>query len=225
MMKILLLEDDRDIGKVVENALVAEQLAVEWTQSGQDALSRLSVSNYDLLILDWNVPDLSGMDVCTQFRSRGGKTLILMLTGKDQLNDKVTALDGGADDYLTKPFHTKELLARVRALLRRDGTKIVTKAITVGDISLDAETHSVTRAGVDIPLLPREFALLELFLRYPGVVFSQEAIFKRVWSSEDESSTETVRTHVKNLRKKLEATGQPAPIETLHKVGYRLTKP
>lgn len=224
MAKILLLEDDPEVGSSVEHALLAERYTVEWTTSGQDALSRARVSEYDLLILDWNVADLTGVDVCSQFRADGGKTPILMLTGKNLVSEKVTALDAGADDYLTKPFHINELTARVRALIRRAGGALQADVLRVGDLTLDPQTFSVTRGGRDISLIPKEFAVLELFMRYPGIVFSQDAIFRRLWKSDEDTSSDIVRTHIKNLRKKLETTGEPAPIQTVHGVGYKLQK-
>lgn len=224
MAKILLLEDDEDVGSSVAHTLEAERYTVEWTKSGQDALSRARVSDYDLLILDWSVPDLSGVDVCCQFRADGGKTAILMLTGRHLVSEKVTALDAGADDYLTKPFHMNELAARVRALVRRAGGELQAAVLAVGDLTLDPKTFSVTRNGQDISLIPKEFAVLELFMRYPGIVFSQDAIFRRLWKSDEDTSSDIVRTHIKNLRKKLEKTGEPAPIQTVHGVGYKLQK-
>lgn len=224
MSKILLLEDDQTVGKAVADALMAERYTVEWVENGQEALDRVRMMEYDLLILDWSVPEVTGVDVCAKFREEGGKTLVLMLTGKHLVSEKITALDAGADDYITKPFHIDELTARVRALLRRSGADFTPASLTVGDLSIDPQSFTVVRDGHTIQLIPKEFAILELFMRYPGVVFSQEAIFRRIWKADEDSSVDIVRTHIKNMRKKLEASGQPAPIQTIHGVGYKLSK-
>lgn len=225
MAKILLLEDDAKVADAVESALHSERHTVERTESGEDALTRATVSDFDLLILDWQVPDLSGVDVCQRFREDGGTAPVLMLTGKHLVSEKVTALDSGADDYLTKPFNINELMARVRALLRRRTGGYETGQLTVGNLSLDVKTFTVTMNGNNISLIPKEFAILELLMTYPGVVFSHEAIFRRLWKSDEATSPEIVRTHLKNLRKKMEASGAGSPIETVHGVGYKLVKP
>lgn len=225
MAKILLLEDDSKVADAVESALHSERHTVERTENGQDALTRATVSDYDLLILDWQVPDLSGVEVCQKFRAEGGTTPVLILTGKHLVSEKVTALDSGADDYLTKPFNISELMARVRALLRRRGGGYDTGHLVVGGLSLDAKSFTVLCEGHNVTLIPKEFAILELLMSYPGVVFSHEAIFRRLWKSDEATSPEIVRTHLKNLRKKIEASGAKSPIETVHGVGYKIVKP
>ncbi len=225
MAKILFLEDDDKVADAVESALHSERHTVERTASGEDALTRATVSDYDLIILDWTVPDVSGVDVCQRFRAEGGTTPVLMLTGKHLISEKVTALDAGADDYLTKPFNIQEFMARVRALLRRRGSGYDTGQLVVGELKLDVKTFTVTCGGQNVSLIPKEFAILELLMTYPGVVFSHEAIFRRLWKSDEATSPEIVRTHLKNLRKKIEAVGAISPIETVHGVGYKLLKP
>jgi DNA-binding response OmpR family regulator len=219
MAKILLVEDDRDLANLVVNILNVERHTVEAVTDGPEALGRLKMFKYELVILDWMLPGLSGMDICTEFRARGGNTPILMLTTKSLPEEKERALDSGADDYLTKPFHHKELTARIRALLRRPQT-VSAKVLQIGDVVLDPKTMKVFKNAEEIHLLPKEFSLLELFLRYPNQVFSGDALLDRVWASESSASVDTVRTYIKTLRKKIDAKDGTSLIRTVHGVGY-----
>jgi DNA-binding response OmpR family regulator len=221
MAKILLVEDDRDLANLVVNILNVERHTVEAVTDGPEALGRLKMFKYELIILDWMLPGLSGMDICTEFRARGGNTPILMLTSKSLPEEKERALDGGADDYLTKPFHHKELTARIRALLRRPQA-VSAKVLQIGDVLLDPKTMKVFKKDEEIHLLPKEFSLLELFLRYPNQVFSGDALLDRVWASESAASVDTVRTYIKTLRKKIDSKGSASLIRTVHGVGYCL---
>jgi DNA-binding response OmpR family regulator len=221
MAKILLVEDDRDLANLVVNILSVERHTVEAVTDGSEALGRLKMFKYELVILDWMLPGLSGMDICTEFRARGGNTPILMLTNKSLPEEKERALDGGADDYLTKPFHHKELTARIRALLRRPQA-VSAKVLQIGDVVLDPKTMKVFKNEEEIHLLPKEFSLLELFLRYPNQVFSGDALLDRVWASESSASVDTVRTYIKTLRKKIDSKEGTSLIRTVHGVGYCL---
>jgi Response regulators consisting of a CheY-like receiver domain and a winged-helix DNA-binding domain len=219
--KILLVEDDQGLAKLVRNWLSLEHHTVEHVEDGDEALHRLKINEYDLIILDWSLPKLTGLDVLQQFRGLGGNTPVIMLTGKDSISDKELGFDTGADDYLTKPFHGKELTARIKALLRRPAN-LVSDVLKVGDIVLERADFRVTRNGQDIRLLPKEFALLEFFMRYPNKVFSAEALLERVWVSESEATVDAVTSCIKRLRKKLEVDGGKSPISTVHGVGYKL---
>jgi len=221
MAKILLVEDDRDLANLVVNILNVERHTVEAVTDGPEALGRLKMFKYELVILDWMLPGLSGMDICTEFRARGGNTPILMLTNKSLPEEKERALDGGADDYLTKPFHHKELTARIRALLRRPQA-VSAKVLQIGNVVLDPKTMKVFKNAEEIHLLPKEFSLLELFLRYPNQVFSGDALLDRVWASESSASVDTVRTYIKTLRKKIDSKDGASLIRTVHGVGYCL---
>jgi DNA-binding response OmpR family regulator len=220
--KILLVEDDASLAKLVRNWLSIEHHVVETVDDGNEGLLRLKVSAYDLIILDWNLPGKSGVDIIKEFRATGGQTPVMMLTGKDKISDKEEGFDAGADDYLTKPFHGKELTARTKALLRRPG-HIAGDVLRVGELVLERNNFSVTFHGVEVKLVPKEFALLEFLMRYPNNVFSAEALLERVWISESEATVEAVTTCIKRLRKKLEAGDSPCPITTVHGVGYKLT--
>jgi len=221
MAKILLVEDDQSLAKLVRNWLSLEHHVVETVEDGEEALHRLKVSEYDLVILDWTLPKLTGVEVLKEHRRMGGQTPVLMLTGKDKISDKEEGFDAGADDYLTKPFHGKELTARIKALLRRPAL-LVKDLLRVGDLSLEKQNFSVHRGDNEIRLLPKEFALLEFLMRHPNQVFSAEALLERVWVSESESTVEAVTTCIKRLRRKLESDGSSSPIVTVHGVGYKL---
>ena len=224
MAKILLVEDDLEMCEVVSDWLTDEHYTVDVVNTGTDAVERLRFDKYDVLIFDWQLPDLTGIEVCKRFRSKGGKTPVLMLTGKSEIVDKETGLDAGADDYLTKPFHPRELSARVRALLRRSG-EVKQNVLNCGDIELDPQGFKVTKAGQEVALLPKEFALLEFFLRHPNQVFSPEALLDRVWSAESEASPDTIRVHITKLRGKIDKEGQQSIIKTIHRQGYKLETP
>jgi DNA-binding response OmpR family regulator len=167
------------------------------------------------------LPELSGIELCRQYRSRGGTAPVLMLTGKGTISDKESGFDAGADDYLTKPFHMKELSMRLRALLRR-ATAFTGDVLRVKDIELEPSNHRATRNGADLNLLPKEFALLEFLMRHPNQVFSAEALLSRVWASETDTTVDAVSTCIKRLRKKIDSEDQPSLIRTVHGVGYKL---
>jgi DNA-binding response OmpR family regulator len=222
MAKILIVEDEPDLAEPVRAYLTHEHHLVEVVDDGLEALERLRFYKYDLIILDWMLPGMHGVEVCKNFRQSGGTTPILMLTSRKQTNDKITGLDAGADDYLTKPFDVQEISARVRALLRRPQA-VTSNVLTARNIILETSTFRVTRDGTEISLLPKEFALLEFFMRHPNQVFSAEALLDRVWSSESEASPETIRTYIKRLRQKIDIKGEKnSIIATVHGVGYKL---
>lgn len=221
MAKILIVEDDLGLSKMVRDWLVFEKHQVEEVADGTEALEKLRFYEYDLVILDWMLPGISGVQILREFRNTRGSTPVLMLTGKDTIIDKETGLDAGADDYLTKPFHMKELSARTRALLRRP-RDIVTDTIKVGDLLLDRGKHKILKNNVEVKLLPKEFALIDFLMRHPNQVFSVDALLNRVWESESDATADAVTTCVKRIRKKLDSEGKPSIIRTVHGVGYRL---
>ncbi|HEY9777413.1 MAG TPA: response regulator transcription factor [Planktothrix sp.] len=222
MAKILVVEDDGQLSAVVRDWLShKEKHAVDVVETGAEALSRLQTVTYDAVILDLRLPDMSGLDVCRQFRAAGGQLPIIMLTGKSKLHEKTEGLDSGADDYLTKPFHPEELAARLRALLRRQ-SPVATKQYRIGSLMLEPNSLTVSKDGNRLSLPPKEFALLEFFMRHPDQVFSPEALMERVWPSDSDASPDTVRVHIKHLRSKIDTEGQPSMIRTLHRQGYKL---
>ena len=221
MAKILLVEDDEGLARRLKVLLSHERHSVDVLDNGEDALQQLGVTTYDAIILDWKLPGLSGIDVCKEFRERGGVTPVMILTGKSAISEKTAGLDSGADDYVTKPVNTAELYARIRALLRRN-VGFASKMLKAGDLTLEPDSHIVTRSGVEIELSPKEFQLLEFFMRHPNTVFSADALLDRVWRTDSEQSSHTVRTHMQRLRGKIDLQGQPSVIQTVAGVGYKL---
>jgi two-component system, OmpR family, manganese sensing response regulator len=221
MPKILLVEDNQEQSAFIEELLKGERYLVDIVEDGQAALLQLKCSEYDLVILDWQLPKLSGVEVCRQYRANGGMAPIIMLTGKMTDADKETGLDAGSDDYLTKPFSMKELLARIRAHLRRASFQKET-VLDMHGIKLDAGNFNVTKDGEEVTLLPKEFALLEFFMRNPDRVFSSDALIRRIWDTDSESSTNALRSALRRLRQKLGEDGENSIIENIHGVGYRM---
>lgn len=222
MAKILLLEDDRDVSATVADCLRANHV-VEQAYTFQDAKDRLSISVFELLILDWNLPDGDGVELLKEFRSKGGAAPVIMLTAKSDVDDKVTGFECGADDYIAKPFHLKELMARINAVLKRP-QQIADSVLSVRDLTLEPKSRIVKRAGTEVKLLPKEFALLEFLLRNTNAVFSATELLDRVWPSDSEVAPDTVTTTVKRMRKKIDRDGEPSIVETVFGVGYKINK-
>jgi len=221
MAKILLVEDDQNLAFLLQMQLEHEKQMVDVVHSGLDALQNLKDHTYDLVIMDWMLPDLSGIDVISKFRNIGGRTPILMLTAKGAPEDMAHGLDAGADDYLVKPFHPTELGARVRALIRRPAA-FAGRLLQIQDLELDTITNRVVRADKEIELTAKEFSLLELLMRHPNQSFSLEQILDRLWNTDSSASIDTVRTHMKTLRKKLGDSEDNSIIRTKRGLGYRI---
>jgi DNA-binding response OmpR family regulator len=220
--KILLIEDDRDLSAAIVLSLNAEKHTVDCAYRGDDGLDMLGRSQYDLIVLDLHLPGLDGMELLRQYRARRGSTPIVILTGKDHINDKEAGLDAGADDYLTKPFSTRELSARVRAVLRRPA-QVMPNVLRVNDVELDTIKSTVTRGGAEVKLQPRDFALLEFFLKHPEQTFSIEALLEKVWNFDRGATADGLRTAVSRIRKALDSDdAQHSIIENIPKRGYRL---
>jgi DNA-binding response OmpR family regulator len=224
MAKILVVEDEDELAEVICEWLGDEQHTVDRVSDGTEAAERLRFYTYDIVVLDWNLPGLPGIEVCRSFRKQGGAAPVLMLTGKAEIENKEEGLDAGADDYLTKPFHPRELTARIRALLRRPH-EVASALLKAADIELDTQKMRVLKGGKEVHLLKREFCLLEFLMRHPNQVFSSEALLERVWSSESDSSPDTVRVHITKLRNKIDTEGAPSLIRTFHRQGYAFEPP
>jgi DNA-binding response OmpR family regulator len=221
-MRILLVEDDERITKALAEALMDHHYVVDVVHDGQMGWEFAESAAYDVIILDVMLPRLNGIQFCQRLRQRGNTTPVLMLTAKDTSADKVLGLDVGADDYVIKPFDLQELLARVRALLRR-GNSALPPVLEWGSLRLDPNNCEVTYSEKLLSLTPKEYGLLELFLRNPGRVLSREVILDHLWSFEDIPGDDTVKTHIKRLRQKLKIVGVPSTlIETVYGLGYRL---
>lgn len=221
-MRILIVEDDEFIAKALYSILSNQNYAVEIATDGQAAKELVEAFDYDLLLLDVIIPKLDGISLCKQLRHSGYQMPILLLTGRDSSHDKAIGLDAGADDYVVKPFDAEELVARIRALLRRGGTTVL-PTLEKGGLRLDPTSFEVTYQTRPVQLTPKEYALLELFLRNSRRVFSCSAILDHLWSFDETPGEDAVRTHIKGLRQKLKAVGAPADlIETVYGIGYRL---
>ncbi|MBS2011128.1 MAG: response regulator transcription factor [Cyanobacteria bacterium SZAS TMP-1] len=226
MPKILIVEDDQDLTFLVDEWLTSEGYALDICHNGLEGYEYARQGTHDIIILDWDLPGMTGVEICRKYRQNGGTAPILMLTGKSRIDDKEMGLDSGADDYLSKPFHMRELSARLRALARRPSTP-VSSTLKVGHLEMDFVSHKFFKGGVEVHLTPKEFALLELLMRRPGEMFSTEAILQRVWSFDSEASSDAVRTSVRRIRQKLDDSDDESQsvIESSRKIGYRLRVP
>lgn len=220
MAKILIIEDDVAVADLVVSALKSEKHTIDKVHTGADGVHYLASGNYDLLILDWQLPDTTGPKICSQYREEGGRSPVLFLTGKSAVTDRVVGLDAGADDYLVKPFDERELQSRVRALLRRLPMS-ETRTYAVRDIELDPDKRTVFKSGIVVNLFPKEFNILELMMKNPGRVFSADELLDKVWSTDQDASIDTVRTTFVRLRQKIDCDSPPL-IRTIRNVGYRL---
>lgn len=221
-MQVLLVEDDRELRRFLSKAFREEGYGVAETDSGDRALERALDGTYSCIVLDVMLPGRDGFSVVTELRARGVSTPVLLLTAKDELESRVRGLEGGADDYLTKPFDLPELLARVHALIRRAELRHKDTTLQVGDLVLDPLTRRVTQGARVVDLSPREFTLLEFLMRNVGRTVSRSRIAEAVWRYQFDSETNVVDVYVNYLRKKLSFGGQTAPIRTVRGVGYRL---
>ncbi len=221
MSKILLVEDERSVSEPISDFLKFDGHNLELVIDGAEALLRLRVSDFDLIILDWQLPKVTGIEVLQEYRRRGGQSPVLMLTGKSEVASKTTGLDAGADDYLTKPFDMRELSSRVRALLRRP-SQTIGNVLSAGPLSIDVRARRCCLSGVEIKLVPKEFAVLEFLIKNKGIAFNSEELLKKVWESDTESSQEAVRQCIARLRKKLETAQGPTILTTVIGSGYRI---
>jgi two-component system, OmpR family, response regulator MprA len=225
-VKILVVDDERAVRESLRRALELEGYEIELAEDGRQALERLAGENGnepDAVILDVLMPGMDGLEVCRTLRSRGSRLPILMLTARTQVEDRVEGLDAGADDYLTKPFALEELLARVRALLRRSGDDGAEgETLRFADLELDPGTREVRRGGERIELTRTEFSLLELFLLNPRQVLTRSVIFERVWGYDFGFASNSLDVYIGYLRRKTEAGGKPRLIHTVRGVGYAL---
>lgn len=220
-MRILVVEDDVYLAEVLTEALSDRQYTADVVGDGESAWSCIEAGQYDLVVLDVTLPKLDGISFCRRLRDRNFTLPVLMLTARDAVTDKINGLDAGADDYVVKPFDLQELMARIRALLRRG--QIMTTSLMWGKLRLNSSTYEVAYNEVGLQLTPKEYALLELLVSNGRRVLSRAGMIERIWSVESQPTEETVKTHIKSLRNKLKAAGAPEDfVETVHGLGYRL---
>lgn len=218
-MKILIIEDEKQVADSLKEGLEQHRYSVDIAYNGEDGHYFTREFDYDIIILDLMLPDIDGEDLCRKLRDEGNKSFILMLTAKKQLDNIITGLDCGADDYLTKPFEFSELLARIRALLRRS-SEHKSNILSVSDISLDTEKEKVKNAGSEVQLTKKEYMILEYLLRNKGQLISRNQLLEHAWDRNVDIFTNVVDTHIKNLRKKLGKSG--SIIKTIYGSGYRI---
>lgn len=223
-VNVLVVEDERKMASFLRRGLQEEGYAVDVVEDGRAAAMQAGVREYDAIVLDIMLPRLDGLQLTAQIRREGSSTPILLLTAKDTPEDIIRGLDAGADDYLTKPFRFDVLLARLRALTRRGGSRRA-EVLRFGDIELDRLAHKARRDRRDLTLTPREFGLLEYFLLNPGRVVRRTELLERVWEMLFDPGTNVVNVHVANLRSVLERGGEPRVIQTVRGVGYVLREP
>jgi two-component system OmpR family response regulator len=220
-MRVLVVEDEIKMAGLLRRGLAEEGMAVDVAGSGEDALVRAAATEYDAIVLDVMLPGLSGFDTCRQLREKGTWSPVLMLTARDSVEDRIAGLDGGADDYLTKPFSLGELTARLRALFRRQPSERPT-VLEVGDIELDPARRTVARGGTEIELSAKEFSLLETFMRSPGRVLTRFQLLEHAWDYSYEHRSNVVDVYIRYLREKLDRPFGVESIETVRGTGYRL---
>ena len=221
-MRILVVDDDPSLRDALERALKLEGYDVDLARDGLQAIQMADPGRHDAIVLDLGLPRIDGLEVCRRLRAQSNRTPVLMLTARDAVDDRVAGLDAGADDYLVKPFALIELLARVRALLRRVGGAPQGPALRFGDLTLDPTRMEARRGDRQVDLTLTEFRILELLMENPRVVLTRRQIFERVWGYDFGASSNALEVFVSYLRRKLEADGEPRVIQTLRGVGYAL---
>lgn len=222
-MKILLIEDEIGIANFISEGLKLDKYVVDTAYQGYDGMDLALTNEYDLIVLDLMLPDIDGLEICKELRRSQLNIPILMLTAKNTIEDKISGLDSGADDYLTKPFDLDELLARVRALLRRGQKNVTGNVITIGNLVLDTKTHEVRRGNRKIELTNKEFKLLEFLMRRPNEVTSRNDILEHVWDTDVDPFSNTVEVHIRYLRQKIDGKFAKKMIKTIRGSGYKIT--
>jgi DNA-binding response OmpR family regulator len=220
-MRILVVEDERRLCGIIKRGLLEEGYAVDTAYDGEEGEYMAESAPYDLIILDIMLPKKNGVEICRGLRLKDGNTPILMLTAKDTVEDRVKGLDAGADDYLVKPFAFNELLARVRALLRRTGSSKSSK-LQVGDLVMDNLTREVWRGQRSIELTSKEYTILEYFMRHPNVVITRTMLEEHAWDYEFDSMSNIIDVYIRRIRSKIDEVGQGSLIQTVRRAGYRM---
>lgn len=220
-MTILVVEDEIKISKFIKKGLEMEHYTTDTAYDGEEALEKIQINNYDVIILDIMIPKISGIEVCRKIRENKIDTPIIMLTAKDTIDDRVKGLDAGADDYLTKPFAFGELVARIRALLRREKMVKPTR-LEIADLVLDPQTHEVHRGGKEIPLSSKEYKLLDYMMRRPGHVCTRTMIGEHIWGYNFTDDSNVIDVYISYLRKKIDTGFKSRLLHTVRDVGYKI---
>ncbi|NCC16920.1 MAG: response regulator transcription factor [Clostridia bacterium] len=220
-MRILIAEDEEDLNEILVKRLKNENYGVDSCFNGEDAWDFISLTDYDAVVLDIMMPKLNGIEVLKRIRSKNIKTPVLLLTAKDSIEDRVTGLNCGADDYLIKPFAFDELLARIKVMIRRK-TESVSNVYTLSDLTVDCDSHKVRRGDVNINLSSKEFAILEYMIRNQGIVLSKEKIEQHIWNYDYEGGSNVIKVYIRYLRKKIDDDFDVTLIQTVRNLGYVL---
>lgn len=220
-MRVLVVEDEKDLNRVITKKLKVEGYSVDTCFNGGDAIDYIAAASYDIIVMDITMPVKNGYEVLSHIRAAGNTTPVLFLTARDALEDRVKGLDLGADDYLVKPFHFEELMARIRAMVRRKHGK-VSNRLQVADLILDCDTHMVSRGNTSIDLSPKEFAILEYMMQNAGIVLSRERLEEHIWSYEYQGASNMVDVYIRYIRLKIDKDYEPKLIHTVRGVGYVL---
>jgi DNA-binding response OmpR family regulator len=223
-MRLLLAEDDAQLGRTLSKGLRQEAYAVDIVADGENAMHHALINEYDVIILDVMMPRRDGFSVCRELRRNGSRTPVLMLTARDTIADKITGLDAGGDDYLTKPFEFAELLARLRALLRRRTTDLLAAEVRIGSLRVNMASHSVDRAGRTIVLTTKEFSLLAFLARHEGHVVSRAEICAHVWDDNHDPYSNAIEVYINRLRRKIDSVSDAPLIHTRRGAGYMLAE-
>lgn len=221
-MHVLIIEDDNVIARNIQKMLQRVSITSTVSLSGKEGMYQLEIETYDVIILDWMLPDRPGIEICRAIRKRNDKTPIIMLTAKSQLEDKIEGLNTGADDYLTKPFAMEELIARVKALIRRKSGETLSPILTVSDLSINTDTHEVKRAKKIISLSPREYTLLEYLVVHKGKAVGRDTLLHHVWGEDIDPFSNTVDVHIRYLRRKIDDKFKKKLIRTVKNAGYAI---
>ncbi|MHB1324652.1 MAG: response regulator transcription factor [Thermoleophilia bacterium] len=222
-MRVLIVEDEPKICAYIKRGLEEQGYAVDTASDGREALELAQRTPFDLMVLDIMLPEVDGITVCEKLRQKEVRTPILMLTARDTVEDRVSGLDAGADDYLIKPFALTELLARLRALCRRDNAAPKSPILAVADLTLDTRSHQVSRSGKPVELTAKEFAVIECLMREAGFVLSRQTIADHVWNCSVFNDSNIIDVYIRNLRRKIDAGHELKLIHTVRGIGYRLS--
>lgn len=221
-MKILIIEDDRSLLENTQTQFIKAGFGVDIAATADEGLSLLDVNEYDSIVLDINLPDGNGFEICEKVRKQENTTPIIVMTARDAVSDKIKGLDLGADDYVLKPVDSQELIARVKALIRRNSKKPL-PVLTIGDLEIDTQTRRVTRTGKEIDLPSKEFAVLELLARHSDEVVTRSMLMEHIWGSDFETFSNVVDVYIRNLRRKVDTEGKKKLIHTIRGGGYSLS--
>lgn len=220
-MRVLVVEDEKDLNNIICKKLKVKGYSIDSCFNGSDALDYIEVTSYDIIVMDIMMPKKNGYEVIQSIRANGNKTPVLFLTAKDALEDRIKGLNLGADDYLVKPFHFEELMARIRAIIRRNHGSISNK-LTADNLVLDCDTHEVVRGGVEIKLSAKEFSILEYLLQNKGTVLSRQKIEERIWNYEYQGTSNMIDVYIRYLRLKIDDNFENKLINTVRGIGYVL---